>query len=101
AASMSVSPALRRQLAASWTLGGLVYSAGDSGTAQADRIDSRRTKAVADLIETRLRVVPRGTDPASAYVARLLRCPRAVLQLGTAGADSSDTASLDSRCNFK
>jgi hypothetical protein len=100
AASMSVSPSLRSQLATSWTLGGLAYIA-DDGAPTPLGIDSVRTRAVADLILARFRVVPRGRDPASAYIARLLRCPSSILQLGRRGADGADSASLDSRCNFK
>ena len=101
AASISISPSRRLALSPSWALGGLAYVAsGDSATSPLG-IDSARTQEVADLIAARLRVVPRGRDPASAYVARLLRCPSAVLQLGGSGSERADTASLDSRCNFK
>lgn len=101
AASISISPSRREPLSASWALGGMAYVAGGESGSIALAIDSARTQAVADLITARLRVVPRGRDPASAYVARLLRCPSAILQLGRNGAGSADTASLDSRCNFK
>jgi hypothetical protein len=101
AASMSVSPSLRRQLASNWTLGGLAYIAGEGQDARPDGVDSVRARAVEDLIVRRLPVVPGGRDPASAYVARLLRCPAAILRLGGSGAEGRDSTSLDSRCNFK
>ena len=101
AASMSISPSRRQPLSANWALGGLAYIATRDNVSLPVAIDSARTQAVADLIAARLRVVPRGRDPASAYIARLLRCPSAVLQLGRTGAQPGDTALLDSRCNFK
>ena len=103
AASMSVSPSVRQRLAPHWTLGGLAYVAGrgEEGEPTSLGIDSVRTRAVSDLITMKLRAAPRGRDPASAYVVRLMRCPSAILQLGRSGADGVDSASLDSRCNFK
>jgi hypothetical protein len=99
-ASMSVSPALRRELAPAWALGGLAYVATDT-VQRGDIVDSARTTAVANLIETRLGFTPRGRDPASAYVARLMRCPASILQLGSSAEGRGEIASLDSRCNFK
>ncbi|HZI27468.1 MAG TPA: DUF2723 domain-containing protein [Gemmatimonadaceae bacterium] len=100
-ASMSVSPALRRELAPGWALGGLAYVATGDTVSRIDIIDSARTTAVANLIEARLGFTPRGRDPASAYVARLLRCPASILQLGSGTEGRGEIASLDSRCNFK
>jgi hypothetical protein len=99
--SMSVSPALRRELAPAWALGGVAYNATGDSVPRDDIVDSARTKAVANLIEERRGFTARGRDPASAYVARLLRCPASILQLGGAGDGRGDGASLDSRCNFK
>jgi hypothetical protein len=101
AASMSVSAALRRELAPAWALGGLAYNATADTVSRGDSVDSARTLAVATLIEARLGFTPRGRDPASAYIARLLRCPASVLQLGSAADGRGDVSSLDSRCNFK
>jgi hypothetical protein len=112
AASMSVSPTIRRELAQEWTLGGVAYIAGSDSVARDDQVDTVRTAAVAALIDGRMGRGPgsvpgsvptgtRGRDPASAYIARLLRCPRAILQLGSSGGDAAQRASLDSRCNFK
>ena len=100
-ASMSVSPVLRRELARAWALGGLAYVATGDTVPRGDIVDSARTTAVAALIESRLGLTPRGRDPASAYVARLLRCPASILQLGSSAEGRSEIASLDSRCNFK
>jgi hypothetical protein len=100
-ASMSVSPALRRELAPEWALGGLAYVATGDTVSRGDIVDSARTTAVANLIESRLGFTPRGRDPASAYVARLLRCPASILQLGSSAEGRGEISSLDSRCNFK
>jgi hypothetical protein len=101
AASMSLSPELRRQLAPAWALGGLAYNATGDTVSRGDRVDSARTRAVANLIERRLGFTPRGRDPAGAYIVRLLRCPASILQLGSGADGRGDLASLDSRCNFK
>ena len=101
ATSLSVSAALRRELAPAWALGGLAYTATGDSVPRGDIVDSARTRAVANLIEGRLGFTARGRDPASTYIARLLRCPASVLQLGGAADGRGDVASLDSRCNFK
>jgi len=101
AAALSVSVVTRRALAPVWTLGGMVYVAGQDSLAAQDHVDSMATRRVADLIQTRLGVPAAGRDPASAYVARLLHCPSAVLQLGIGTANGAEVSSLDSRCNFK
>ena len=101
ATSMSISPSRRDELSRAWTLGGLAYIAAGDSAARRPGVDSSRTQAVADLIAARFLVVPRGRDPASAYVVRLMRCPAAILQLGRSGSEPGDSASLDSRCNFK
>ena len=101
ATSLSVSAALRRELAPAWALGGLAYTATGDSVPRGDIVDSARTRAVANLIEGRLGFTARGRDPASTYIARLLRCPASVLRLGGAADGRGDVASLDSRCNFK
>jgi hypothetical protein len=101
AVSLSVSPSVRAQLAPAWTLSGMAYVASQDTVPRGDAIDLVRTRAVADLITQRMRVFPKGRDPASAYVARILRCPQSALQLGSQPSGSDADALLDSRCNLK
>ena len=86
---------LRRDLAPGWALGGLAYVATGDTVPRGDIVDAARTTAVATLIEARLGLTPRGRDPASAYVARLLRCPGSILQLGSSAEGRGEIASLD------
>ena len=101
AVSLSVSPSIRGKLAPAWTLSGMAYVASQDTVPRGDAIDMAQTRAVADLITQRMRVFPQGRDPASAYVARILRCPQSALQLGSQPSGSDADALLDSRCNLK
>ncbi len=101
AAAVTIPATLRQQLAPAWTLGGMAYVAGVDSTLRADRVDTAATRKVADLIASRVPAVPREGDPASVYVARMLRCPAGVLQLGTHPSTAPSGSLLDSRCNLK
>ena len=101
AAALTVSASLRTQLAPAWTLGGMVFVAGHGGEPRGDTVDSTVTRAVVELIDRRSPLATVGRDPAALYVARILRCPVAALQLGSATAAEPTSALLDSRCNFK
>ena len=100
-AAVTVSRSLRAQLAPAWTLGGMVFVAGNSGAPRGDTVDTAATRSVAALIERRRLGEPAGRDPAAGYVWRILRCPGAALQLGSGTTVEPAEALLDSRCNFK
>ena len=101
AVALTVRRDMRIQLAPAWTLGGMAFTADTSSTLRADGVDTAATRLVADLIAARKPSAGRGRDPAGTYVERILRCPMAALQLGSAAADRPDAPLLDSRCNFK
>jgi hypothetical protein len=101
AAALTVSASLRAQLAPTWTLGGMVFVADHDGQPRDDTVDSTVTRAIAELIDRRGPRAAAGRDPAARYVARILRCPAAALQLGSATPPEPAPALLDSRCNFK
>ena len=101
AAAVTVPAPTRSRLAPAWTLGGLAFIAGTGLTPGDDGVDVGTTRAVAQLIERRQPAVSAGRDPAGAYVARVLRCPAAALQLGSAAPGAMPDSLLDSRCNFK
>lgn len=99
AAAVTVSSALRQQVAPAWTLGGLAYVADHEAPPQGDRVDRAAVEAIARLIAARIPGPVREHDPARAYVASVLRCPEAARQLAERGSASAPL--LDSRCNFK
>jgi len=101
AAAVTMPNAVRMQLAAGWTLGGMAYVADAESTPRGDLVDSTSTRRVADLITARLAGTSGARDPTTAYVARLLRCPEQALRLGSTGPEASPEGQLDSRCNFK
>ena len=101
AAAVTMPNALRMQLAPGWTLGGMAYVADVESTPRVDLVDIAATRRVADLISARVGEAIDARDPATAYVARLLRCPEQALRLGSTGPEVSPEGQLDSRCNFK
>jgi hypothetical protein len=101
AAAVTVQRSLRSRLAPAWTLGGMAFIAGHEATPRDDKVDPNATRAVAELIARRRPGASAGRDPASAYVARVLRCPAAALQLGSVPSGEPPAALLDSRCNLK
>lgn len=101
AAALTVQHSLRSRLAPAWTLGGMAFIAGNDATPREDKVDINATRAIAELIARRRPEASAGRDPASAYVARVLRCPAAALRLGSASGGEPPNALLDSRCNFK
>ena len=100
-AALTVRTDVREQLAPAWTLGGMVYTADPGASSRADRVDTATTRSVADLIATRSPRAWAGRDPASSYVARILRCPAAASQLGSGSPGEPSASLLASRCNFK
>ena len=101
AAALTIQREVRAQLAPAWTLGGMAFTADLNSVSRDDRVDTALTRTVADLIAARKPRAVGGRDPATAYVARILRCPMAALQLGTSGTAEPSASLLDSRCNFK
>lgn len=102
AAAVTVAHTLRSRLAPAWTLGGMAYVAAGDSTPRPDMVDTVATRAVADLVARRQPVASSGRDPASVYVAGVLRCPAAALRSGGVTPSGEPQAVLlDSRCNFK
>jgi hypothetical protein len=101
AAAVSVPVAVRQAVAPAWTLGGMAYVASFDSISASDRVDTAATRSIAELIASRTPAASRRGDPASAYVARILRCPSEALLLGSDRPGSAPGLLLDSRCNLK
>lgn len=100
-AAVTIRKEIREELAPRWTLSGMTFVAYHDGPQRGDAVDTTITQSVADLIERRGPRASTGRDAASAYVARILRCPGAALKSVSAPPVEPPQALLDSRCNFK
>jgi hypothetical protein len=105
AASLTVDPEDRNQLAISWTVIGVV--AVDSYSLEPGKqhlrvlsVDRRLVSAAADRIDLwrGRRAIRSATDPVNQYFADVLSCPSRILQPKP---NPVQVASLDSLCNFR